>query len=208
MAKEDERDARTREISRRAIIGGALVIGGGFLLYRLIGEEEPSSRSGAVNVTTRPAEDKSSRLAEKALVKAPDFEAQTVTGETVRLSDFKGQTVLLSFWQDSFLKGGPEFIAQEVQRDFPEIKQLSVAIGGKADVKRKLENFKNVNFPVLLNDLAHHGNDSISLRYGIVGIPTYIIVNSDGKIVGSVKGFNDDTREEIGALLQKASTQK
>lgn len=47
---------------------------------------------------------------------APDFELKTLTGETIRLSDYKGKPVILNFWANWC---GP------CRAEFPELQQVA-----------------------------------------------------------------------------------
>lgn len=84
-----------RSLNKQIFIGTAVVIVGGLILF--VGGKEPSKTDGTI----------SSGLEEKIYFKeavgkkAPNFELESVDGETVRLSDYLGKNVVLFFNEGS-----------------------------------------------------------------------------------------------------------
>jgi peroxiredoxin Q/BCP len=124
--------------------------------------------------------------------KAPDFTLLSDTGESLSLSDFKGQTVVLYFYPKDDTPGCTQE-ACDFRDLFPRFKRgNAVVIGISPDSPRKHANFKRkYGLPfTLLSDKDHN----VAERYGIwveklfwgrkyfgVERTTYII-GPDGKI--------------------------
>ena len=137
---------------------------------------------------------------------APDFSLQSVNGETVRLFDFQGQTVLIYFWatwvgpckvmtpwladlQSKYASRGFHVIAVALDDD-----ATRVEIGEFADQN-------HMSYPVLL------GNDQVAESYGgVPAMPESILVGQDGKIVERIVGLR--SRSELEKSIKKALSTK
>lgn len=121
--------------------------------------------------------------------RAPDFEAQTLDGETVALSDYRGQTVLVNFWATWC---GP---CREEMPDFETIYNLHRAEGfvvlavNNAEDRGTVRAFAGelgLTFPIVLDETGAI-NDTL---YGsaIQGYPTSLLIDPDGIIVQRFSG--------------------
>lgn len=111
---------------------------------------------------------------------AANFSLNDIKENAINLSDFKGKAVILFFWTTWCPYCRQEFpaLAKEyVQMKAQDIYFLAINIG---EPKNKVENFlrdKNVEFPVLLDP-----DSRVAKSYGLVGVPTFILVDSSGFI--------------------------
>lgn len=133
---------------------------------------------------------------------APDFSLQSVNGETVRLSDLRGQTVLIHFWatwvgpckimtpwlvdlQNKYAARGFRILAVSLNDD-----ATKVEIGEFADKNR-------MNYPVLI------GNEKIADLYGgVPAMPESVLVGPDGKVVERIIGLK--SKSELEKAIRKA----
>ena len=131
---------------------------------------------------------------------APQIELIDYEGVTHKLSDFRGQTVLLNFWASWC---GP------CREEMPELARLAREYEGKVrfigvnlavrdDVRVSKALLKKVNVPYL-NLLDQQGKAAIDFR--VQAIPSTFLIDPDGKVVGRVLGANV---EGVQALLEKA----
>lgn len=122
---------------------------------------------------------------------APDFELQTPDGEMIRLSDFKGKVVLLSFWatwcwicldqfpdfQQVFVDNSDRFIiigVNDTRRDEVELVNSFIEEAG-------------VTFPIVLDETGQ----TINKDFGILAFPTNIFIDTNGNINEVNIGFVD-----------------
>ena len=127
------------------------------------------------------------------IVKEGDYMADTdmwnLKGELHHLEDYKGKYLLLDFWSAGC---GPCIMA------IPEMKEISemykdkltvVSISSDTkDVWEKVSKEKDVTW-VNLNDFK--GENGIKLRYGVRGIPHYVMISPEGKITTSWLGYGE-----------------
>jgi peroxiredoxin len=113
---------------------------------------------------------------------APDFELTSLTGETVRLSQFNGQPVLLSIgatWCPDCRLEAP--VLEETHQTYPELVVLLVDSKESADVVQVFADEFGITHPILL-DL----DGKVSEQYQIFAIPTVLFIDADGIIRAKV----------------------
>ena len=110
----------------------------------------------------------------------PDFELTTFDGETIKLSQFQGQRVMLNFWATWCPPCREEI--PDMQKFYESKDVVILAINlveterNKEDVANFIEEF-SITFPVLLDTDTKVGN-----LYRIQPIPTSYMIDSDGRI--------------------------
>jgi peroxiredoxin len=112
---------------------------------------------------------------------ASDFSLETTADSTVALADLKGKGVILFFFTTwcPYCREKLPFLAKEyeVMRS-KNIELLPIDAGeSKAKVKAFAEKH-NLPFPVLLDT-----NTAVSGSYGVVGVPTFVLISREGKVV-------------------------
>lgn len=112
---------------------------------------------------------------------APDFELQTVGGESIKLSDYRGKIVFLNFWTtwSNTCKEELPILVEQSQKysQGQEIVILSVNVGAKAEDVKAFMGEDELMTDVML-DLKEH----IASKYNIMSFPTTFIIDSDGVI--------------------------
>lgn len=123
---------------------------------------------------------------ETALTPAYDFELKTLDGKVVKLSDYRGKTVILDFWATwcaPCRKGIPDLI--ELQNEHKDIQVIGISVDQNPQevVPDFVKEFK-INYPILISE-------SIVLeKYGgIDAIPTTFVISKEGKIVSKYVGL-------------------
>ncbi|HCO66177.1 MAG TPA: hypothetical protein DIT04_00205 [Dysgonomonas sp.] len=125
------------------------------------------------------------------IVKEGDNMADTdmwdVDGKMHHLADYKGKYILIDFWSSGC---GPCIMA------IPEMKEISEAYKDKLtiisissdtkDIWQKVSKEKDISW-VNLNDFK--GEDGIKIRYGVIGIPHYVMISPEGKVITSWMGY-------------------
>lgn len=113
--------------------------------------------------------------------KAPDFVLKDLKGKEVKLSDYKGKTVLLVFsttWCPYCRAEIPrlkKYYSQYKGKDF-EILNIDIQ-----ESKEKVSSFASKHklpYKVLLDS-----DGKVARAYGVRGVPTKILISKDGKIL-------------------------
>ena len=119
--------------------------------------------------------------------RAPDFELNSLDGQTISLSDFKGKPVLLNFWASWC--GPCVFEMPFLQEIYDEWSNkglilLTVNIGDSSAKAKEFLQKHNLSLPVLLDT-----KKAVARRYNITAIPTTFFIDKDGiiheKIIGA-----------------------
>jgi len=112
--------------------------------------------------------------------KAPDFEAETLDGETVKLSDFEGERIMLNFWTTWCPPCREEMPDIQKFHETSDVVILAVNLTdtemNKNNVTAFIEEF-DFTFPVLMDEGA-----KVSNLYKINPIPMSYMIDSNGKI--------------------------
>lgn len=119
---------------------------------------------------------------------APGFMLNSIDGETVTLSQYKGMIVVLIYWRTDqeqsvmALKDGKDFF--NIMKD-REVRFIGIIAGNEKQEKvhNVVENL-NIDFPVLIDyDRQVYGN------YGIRVYPSTVIIDREGKIFNDIPGY-------------------
>lgn len=129
--------------------------------------------------------------------KAPSFSLQSLQGEKIALSDYKGKTVVLNFWATwcpPCKKEMPDL--EQFYQDYQEdLVVLSVNTDPTNDVQGFV-NDMNLTFPVVLDDKSE-----VSHQYEILSIPTTYVIDNKGNI--QQKHIGELTYEQMVNLVKK-----
>jgi len=142
---------------------------------------------------------------------APDFSAITPDGKTVKLSDYKGKTVVLDFWATwcgPCQKSMPHLESVYKQVKGQDVVVLGVCVWDQKDAYDKWVAKKAGMFTFQTAfDPAGHGDNSIAGKlYHVKGIPTQYIIDKDGKIAAGYSGYNDGETRLDKALAKLGVT--
>ena len=124
---------------------------------------------------------------QKRQMVATDFELQTLSGETMRLSDTLGKITIVNFWaswcEPCKLEAPHLQRFYEANSDRVEILAVNIT---DLDSVQKAQTFVDeykLTFPVLLDERG-----DVSKMYGAFTIPTTIFLNEKGEIVQQFVG--------------------
>ena len=122
---------------------------------------------------------------------APNFSLVDLNGETHKLSDYKGQGVLLNFWGTWCKACKKEMPA--INDQYKQFKDQGVQILGINIAESDLEvssytNKLGVEFPILLDKTK-----SVMRAYNVDPLPTTVLIDKDGKIAKIIIGEMTET---------------
>ncbi len=119
-------------------------------------------------------------------VEVPDFTLETVDGETVTLSDYRGQPVVINFWATWCAPCREEMpLLQETYDAHRDEGLVVIGINVREtpeEVKRFLDEVR-VEFPVLLDSEA-----AVVNRYLVTSLPLTFFVDREGRLRTVVVG--------------------
>jgi len=132
---------------------------------------------------------------------APDFTLQSLDGNSMRLSDFRGKAVLLNFWATwcgPCKIEMPWFIELQKQYQAQGLQIVGVAMddSSQEDIAKFAQEM-GVNYPVLI------GKEAVGDAYGgVPALPESFFIGRDGKIVDKIIGLKG--KSEIEDSIKKA----
>jgi thiol-disulfide isomerase/thioredoxin len=115
---------------------------------------------------------------------APDFELRTFDGETVALSDFRGQPVLLNFWAlwcNPCIEEMP-LIQARYQQHHPDLVVLAIEESGNTIGVLDYVSEAQLSFTVL------EGTNAVFRQYSVYAYPTSFFLDKNGVIQSMVLG--------------------
>ncbi|MED4452516.1 TlpA disulfide reductase family protein [Metabacillus fastidiosus] len=134
--------------------------------------------------------------------KAIDFELRTIDGQSEKLSDYKGKTVILNFWTswcEYCYEEMLELNALYDDADRTKVELLAINITSQERSEEDVRHFAQVNkihFPILLDKKGE-----VMKNYRILGIPTTIIIDEEGMIKKTM--FGPVTKKVIEEAIKK-----
>lgn len=138
----------------------------------------------------------------KGAPSATEFVLPDLGGKTVRLSDFKGNVVLINFWATWCLPCAKEAPALERlwqtyrSRGFV-ILAVSLDRSSQEKVKAFVEEYR-MTFPVL-----HDPDDLVSPGYLVFGLPTSVLITPNGRVAYRVVGEYDYDSPEMKQAVEQ-----
>lgn len=116
---------------------------------------------------------------------APDFELTDLNGDSVQLSDYRGQKVFLNFWASWCPPCRAEMpdVQRLHQENFEDFMIIAVNVGENKTAAADFIRENNLDFKVVLDN-----DQSVSREYLVRGIPTSYFVDENGVIINKISG--------------------
>jgi peroxiredoxin len=149
-------------------------------------------------------------------VSAPNLSLRALNGETVRLSDYRGQVMVLNFWATwcpPCRAEIPEFA--HIYRSYRNRKVVVIGVSVDGEGIERVRSFSeehDIPYPVVIGDedatlafsrlegiptVLNGGSDKVVMESGrIEAIPTTFIVDQEGRIYRKHVGYRERTHIE------------
>ena len=129
---------------------------------------------------------------------AYEFKLNDLKGGEVALSSYKDKKVVVLVFWTTWCPYCREAL-KSLQADFKSIANMGVELLAinVAEPKHKVDKFAQafkLSFRVLLDQ-----NASVADHYGLLGVPTYVIINKSGQIVFNGNRFTKEKLKELTA---------
>jgi thiol-disulfide isomerase/thioredoxin len=132
---------------------------------------------------------------------APEVSFTDLSGNGVALADFKGKLVLLNLWAtwcQPCLKEMPSLVKlQEKSGDKLTVAALSEDRGGKDVVEPFVAKHGFDKLKIYLDPKSAVGH-----AFSVRGLPTTLVVDMEGQVVGRVEGAAEWDSDKMAKLLQ------
>lgn len=164
-----------------AVLAVLLILAGAWVLWQGNRASSSNQRS-ASQFSTPDAQMEAPQIEAAQTEAAPDFALQTLDGRTVRLSDYRGQVVLLNTWatwcppcRDEM----PDLEAYYRQHQADDFVVLAVNSQESADTVAAFLEDHDFTFPVLLDP-----GGMVMRDYEVLGLPTSFFIDREGVVRG------------------------
>ena len=139
-------------------------------------------------------------------VPAPDFTVRTLEGKEITLSALKGKVVLLDFWATwcgPCRESVPHLIElyQAYKDSGFQLIGMSMDRGDTEVVRRFVEKM-DIPYPVAFSP------EEVARSYGVVSLPTTILIDAEGRIQEKVVGFSSGIAKQIGTEVEQLTSRK
>jgi len=143
--------------------------------------------------------------AEEIMGQAPDFTLKSRSGENLKLSEFRGEVVMLNFWASWCGPCRQEMpLLEELYQHYKPLGFTILAVNvedASSDAMAMLKDIP-VSFPVLFDS-----DNKVSDIYGVEAMPSTVLINRDGNIrfvhLGYLPGYEVEYAREIKSLIQE-----
>jgi peroxiredoxin len=136
---------------------------------------------------------------------APDFALKSSTGENLRLSEYRGDVVMINFWATWCGPCRQEMpLLDELYTRYERVGFNLLGVNIDDDSRRAMQMIEElgVNFPVLFD-----ARKEVSKLYEVEAMPVTVLVDREGNVRhvhhGYKPGYEDTYLDQVRALLRE-----
>jgi peroxiredoxin len=136
---------------------------------------------------------------------APDFTLKSDSGENLRLSEYRGEVVMINFWASWCGPCRQEMpLLDELYSQYQPMGFTVLGVNVEEDSTRAKAMLENVpvTFPVLFDNKS-----KVSRLYNVVAMPSTVLVDRDGNVrylhQGYKPGLEETYQQQVRALIRE-----
>ncbi|NOX77166.1 MAG: TlpA family protein disulfide reductase [Gammaproteobacteria bacterium] len=136
---------------------------------------------------------------------APDFTLKSRSGENIKLSELRGEVVMINFWASWCAPCRQEMPLLEAMYDkYADLGFTLLGVNVEEDSSQATDLLREipVSFPVLFDN-----TNRVSKLYNVVAMPSTILVDRDGNMRylhrGYLPGYEDEYVKQIKELIRE-----
>jgi len=136
---------------------------------------------------------------------APDFALKSHGGENLRLSEFRGEVVMINFWASWCGPCRQEMpLLDELYTQYQPLGFTILGVNVEEDPAKARQLLKDslVNFPILYDNKSE-----VSKLYKVVAMPSTVLVDRDGNVrylhQGYKPGYEESYQQQVRALIRE-----
>ena len=136
---------------------------------------------------------------------APDFTLKSSNGENLRLSEYRGDVVLINFWATWCGPCRQEMpVLSELHDRYRALGFTVLGVNVEADTAKAKKLLKDmpVSFPVVFDS-----DSVVSKQYDVVAMPSTVLVDRDGNMrylhKGYKSGLEDVYQQQVRELIRE-----
>jgi peroxiredoxin len=116
---------------------------------------------------------------------APDFSLTDINGQPVKLSDHRGQAVIINYWSVycEYCREEMPALLKTYQANRDKLNIIGIDINDEPGEVRDFIGQLNITYPIVIDNTG-----DMVYKYRVVGRPTSIFINKAGIITGVIPG--------------------
>ena len=137
-------------------------------------------------------------------LKAFDFSLKTIEGEEIQLKSYQGKKIVhLVFWATwcpSCLMEIPKLKNLYHAAENKPYEVLSIDVGLNDSIERVKQTQARYQLPY---KILFDGTGEVSRRYGIIGVPTHIIINKEGMVIDRFNQLPENPKTYLAQVFSQ-----
>ncbi len=136
---------------------------------------------------------------------APDFTLKSRSGENIKLSELRGEVVMINFWASWCAPCRQEMpLLEDMYDKYSDLGFTLLGVNVEEDSSQATNMLREipVNFPILFDN-----TNRVSKLYKVVAMPTTVLVDRDGNMRylhrGYLPGYEDEYVKQIKELIRE-----
>jgi thiol-disulfide isomerase/thioredoxin len=132
---------------------------------------------------------------------APNFTLKSLDGPNVKLSELRGNVVLLNFWASWCGPCREEMpLLNKIHKKYEPLgfTVLGVNVEEQSDAAKKFIAQRPVDFPILLDN-----KNKVSKLYDVIAMPTTVVIDRDGNMRFLHQGYQSGDEAEYRKMVKK-----